>query len=172
MTRLSVSLKGERWKTIEGFSKYLVSNYGRIYSLHTHKLIALDKTNFGFYNGKKAFSAREYYSVKLYDGAKCKHLKVHRLVALAFCNNDDPLNNNVVDHIDNDPFNNTAKNLRWVTCAGNSQAARNGQSKIIFCEFNEEENMIEPIEEIRLASPDCNKRLLEIIFPEGAQEDE
>ncbi len=38
---------------------------------------------------------------------------IHRLVAYAFINNNDPEINKIVDHIDNDRQNNNYKNLRW-----------------------------------------------------------
>ena len=53
-----------------------------------------------------------------------------------------------------------------------SFSARNGQSRIVFCKFNEEERIIEEIEEIRLSDPECNRKLLEIIFPDGEHKDE
>lgn len=46
-------------------------------------------------------------------------MRVHRLVAFAFLDNDDPEHKTVVDHIDNDPMNNMAINLRWASPKGN-----------------------------------------------------
>ena len=43
---------------------------------------------------------------------------VYRLIAAAFCPNDDPARNQV-DHIDNNPANQRADNLRWVTQSEN-----------------------------------------------------
>ncbi len=43
---------------------------------------------------------------------------IYRLVAAAFCPNDDPKRNQV-DHIDNNPANQRADNLRWVTQSEN-----------------------------------------------------
>ena len=43
---------------------------------------------------------------------------IYRLIAAAFCPNDDPKRNQV-DHIDNNPANQRADNLRWVTQSEN-----------------------------------------------------
>lgn len=50
--------------------------------------------------------------------APIHHKLIHRLVAAAFCPNDDPKRNQV-DHIDNNPANQRADNLRWVTQSEN-----------------------------------------------------
>ena len=43
---------------------------------------------------------------------------IYRLIAAAFCPNDNPARNQV-DHIDNNPANQRADNLRWVTQSEN-----------------------------------------------------
>lgn len=44
---------------------------------------------------------------------------LHRIVATAFCENDDPINKNCVNHIDGNRMNNRADNLEWVTKSQN-----------------------------------------------------
>ena len=50
---------------------------------------------------------------------------VHRLVALGWVKNDDFVENNVVDHIDNNKLNNVASNLRWVPMSLNASRVKN-----------------------------------------------
>lgn len=54
-----------------------------------------------------------YKYVKLSNNSKVKRYDIHRLVALHFIIN--PRRLNVVDHIDGNPLNNKASNLRWCT---------------------------------------------------------
>ena len=49
--------------------------------------------------------------------------RIYRLIAEAFCPNDDPKRNQV-DHIDNNPANQRADNLRWCTGKENMQFYR------------------------------------------------
>lgn len=49
--------------------------------------------------------------------------QVHRLVASAFCDNDDPVAKTEVNHIDCNPSNNASSNLEWCTRSENMQHA-------------------------------------------------
>lgn len=67
------NLKGEEWKPLANNDKYFVSNYGRIKSYCGYNAIIL-KT----YKQKSG-----YLEIKISD----KNIKVHQLVAAAFCEN-------------------------------------------------------------------------------------
>ena len=103
-------LQGEEWRPIDGYKgKYLVSNMGRVKSLKhtTARILAAFPNNKG------------YYRVCLSQDGEAKHFLVSRLVAAAFCENDDPQNKTTIDHIDGDKANNRASNLEWMTLKDN-----------------------------------------------------
>ena len=103
--------KLEKWRVIEGYENYMVSNMGRVKSLNyrnTNKEEILKPIN------KKD----GYLDIVLSKQGKRKAFKIHRLVANAFIPN--PLNRPYVDHIDTNRKNNNAKNLRWCDCKENN----------------------------------------------------
>ena len=59
--------------------------------------------------------------LKIRFEGQSKMMTVHRLVAIAFIDNDDPQNKTNVDHIDEEKTNNNVDNLRWVTPIENIQ---------------------------------------------------
>lgn len=90
----------EIWKPIKGFEGlYEVSNLGRI--KNRYKVLNNDTNNRGYKQIRLSKDKRKYPYL------------VHRLVAFAFC--EKPEGCNVVNHIDNNPANNNANNLEWVT---------------------------------------------------------
>jgi len=96
-------LDNEEFRPIEGFENdYYVSNKGRVYSRKGQKLL------------KPCLSPAGYYTVRI-----GKNTFVHRLVALAFIGNDNPLYT-MVDHIDRSRTNNKVSNLRWADAKLNS----------------------------------------------------
>ena len=103
-------LPNEEWRQIEGYyGKYLVSNMGRIKSLkHANaRLLTAFPNNKG------------YYRVCLSQFGKSRHFLVSRLVASAFCENDDPQTKTTIDHIDGNKKNNQASNLSWCSLKEN-----------------------------------------------------
>jgi hypothetical protein len=104
-------VEGEIWKPIPGFSRYEVSNLGRVKSLRAsvHKLPIILKMC-------KSPKGRGVPSVMLYDedGVFRKRVSVSRLVAIAFIPNPDKLN--YVIPIDGDMWNCHYSNLKWDNC--------------------------------------------------------
>ena len=99
----------EIWMTIDEYDNYQVSCFGRIRNINTLKIM------------KQGLNTTGYYKIDLYKNKIRKTHTVHRLIAFAFCNNDNdyPL----VDHIDRNPLNNHFLNLRWATESMNMKNA-------------------------------------------------
>jgi hypothetical protein len=108
----------EIWKPIQGYEgRYEVSNTGCVKSLkyrnsNRHQILK------PILLGEKR---RRYYYVILHNKNKYKHMRINRLVAIAFVPN--PLNLPQVNHIDNDPLNNNDWNLEWMTNRQNATHA-------------------------------------------------
>jgi hypothetical protein len=91
----------EIFKPIEGYDGYSVSNTGKVLNNETGKFL------------KGCLLKRNYQNVTLCDANGHKTFLIHRLIAEAFIPN--PENKPCVDHIDNNPSNNSLENLRWAT---------------------------------------------------------
>jgi len=115
----------EVWKDIKGYiGEYKVSNKGRVLSvkrrvpksdgttqLVREKILKLRVNSSGYYQA----------SFGLGERGKRKNEFVHRLVAIAFLDNEEKLP--VVNHIDGDIKNNNVGNLEWTTYSGNTTHA-------------------------------------------------
>ena len=93
----------EQWKVVKGHNNYEVSDMGRIRNVRTGRIL------------KPFDSGNGYLRIDL--GRGCR-VKVHRLIALAFCG---PRRRRpVVNHKNRDRHDNRACNLEWVTYAQNT----------------------------------------------------
>ena len=113
-------LELEEWRTIEEFSRYKISNYGRVKScIGIEKLLTPNKVK-GYLIVKlsKAPSVQGKYLQRCF--------KVHRLVAKYFC--EGFAEDKQVHHIDRQRDNNFYKNLKCVSKA--EHAAIHKQLKI------------------------------------------
>ena len=109
----------EVWKDIKGYEGcYQVSSLGNVKSKkkwNGHKYITDEKIL------KPSMSTTGYYKVKLSNGKPKRDLKIHRLVAEAFINND--LSKPFVNHKDGNKLNNCIDNLEWCTASENVKHA-------------------------------------------------
>ena len=123
----------EIFKDIPGYEGcYQVSNLGRVKSLertsincinvkYTTQELILRQALQG--NKGKA----QYFGVGLMKDGKVKSIRVHKLVAIAFLGHKPNGNTIVVDHIDNNPFNNRVDNLQLIT-HGENMSKRHKES--------------------------------------------
>ncbi len=99
----------EEWKTIPGFSDYVVSNLGRVYSTQRNKMLKTAPDNKG------------YPVAHLNRDGRLGKVAVHRLVAFAFV--DGYFVGAFVNHKDGIKTNNVFWNLEWLTNAENTHHA-------------------------------------------------
>jgi hypothetical protein len=99
----------ESWKEIEGYGgRYQISNHGRVWNVVTQQIMKQQRKKTG------------YMQINLMKpNKKVVSERVHRLVALYFCNK--PEGCNVVNHLDSNKANNYYENLEWTTISGNTK---------------------------------------------------
>ena len=109
----------EIFREIEGYEHYLVSSWGKVYSIEAARQIFRSEGRIYETATRKLRelateeTPKGYLRVYLYKNGKRKHHKVHRLVAHAFIPN--PEHKSQVNHIDGNKKNNSVTNLEWVT---------------------------------------------------------
>lgn len=104
----------EIWKDVPFDDNYKVSNYGKVYSKRTKKIL------------KGEITQKGYVRVKLSND---KRYLIHVIVAKAFIEN--ILNKPQVNHIDGNKQNNRVDNLEWCTQSENHKHALNTKLKIM-----------------------------------------
>ena len=103
---LNNPIYNEQWRQVDGYANYYVSNCGRVKNITTEMIL------------KQRLNRTGYYIIDLHKFGNKKTYETHRLVALAFIDNNE--NCLCVDHKNNDKRNNTVKNLRWCTTQQNN----------------------------------------------------
>lgn len=102
----------EIWKTIPGYTGYEISSHGRLKSVYkfASRILIQQKNESG------------YFIIKLRnDIGERHHLKIHRLVAIAFIYNE--MGKPHVNHINGIKTDNRVENLEWVTMSENIRHA-------------------------------------------------
>ena len=113
-------LANEEWRDVVGWEGlYQVSNLGRVKSLPRyrnaiHPYVSKEKLLNPRWCGDVG---KRYLTVRLCKHHAGKNMKVHKLVALHFCEN--PNNYSEVNHIDENKANNRSNNLEWCSRAYN-----------------------------------------------------
>ena len=127
----------EKWVNIENHPSYFISNFGRVFSKKSNKVMK-----------NRVVSKNGYQQITL-DNSQ---LLVHRLVAQAFIPN--PNNLPCVNNKDENPGNNDFRNLEWCTYKYNSNYGTNPSrhSKKMLDRYNNDPDW----------KSDCIKRLAEI----------
>lgn len=110
----------EKWLPVPGWEKfYLVSDLGRVWSLHQYGRFIIGMEVAGGYR-----------VIKLRDNHRIAHKAIHVLVLMAF-RGLRPSDNHQGCHNDGKPRNNRLDNLRWDTVAAN-QADRKKHGTFYF----------------------------------------
>lgn len=106
----------EIWKDIKDYEGiYQISNLGRIKTL-AKTVRKWDGTARRAEQILKPIVQKSgYCHIGLWRNGKCKQSRMHRLVAQAFCINDDPKSKTQVNHLNENKQDNRAENLEWVT---------------------------------------------------------
>lgn len=101
------SMYEEEWRVVARYPRYEVSNYGRIRNIKTGRIL------------KQFPNEKGYMTLTLSIGIKDVQfsVRVHRIVAEAFCKNpyDCDIEELDVNHDDGDKTNNRVYNLYWAT---------------------------------------------------------
>lgn len=113
-----IKIETEIWKDIKHYpgirnDMYQISNLGRVREKYTKRIKKLCPSEKGYL--RTAF---------IDENGDRSIKKIHRIVAVHFVPNDDPVNKVEVDHKDCKKTNNRADNLEWVTHYENIQRAK------------------------------------------------
>jgi hypothetical protein len=107
------------WRTIHGYTDYQINQFGEVKSLRRGKERILKP-----FLTCKVLGEYRYYAVKLCNKIGPKKFYVHRLMAMTFLNYDSNNKNLVIDHINNNSFDNNLENIQVITQRKNKSKDR------------------------------------------------
>lgn len=114
-------LNEEKWETIKEFSNYEISDKGRVRSKSRkvwHKGSQVHMKLKGRLMKQRWNKVCKCYFLDLIDDKKVRRtVYPHKETAIAFVSNPDPKELVMIIHKDNNPRNNKAENLKWVTAS-------------------------------------------------------
>lgn len=113
----------EVFKPIIGFEGlYEISNLGRVRS--SDRIQKKKAGSFGLLKGKILANSKDtnnYFFIRLWGPNGTKTLKIHRLIALHFIDNPEPILYTEINHKDGNPSNNSIENLEWCSRSQNQK---------------------------------------------------
>ena len=115
------------WRQILDYPNYLVSNDGRVWSIHSKREIKplIEK------RGKNHNQKKSDVRYTLCKDGKAKKIFVSRLILTAFYRS--PKEGEQADHIDQNPMNNKIENLRWISARENQNNREGYHKQGIIC---------------------------------------
>lgn len=105
----------EGYRVIPNYAEWAISKDGQVIDNET-----------GLKRPKVYVPKSDFYpsiALRLTRYNRTKSVAIHRLVALAWCNNADPINKKIPNHIDGDKKNYVCSNLEWVSHSENVKHA-------------------------------------------------
>lgn len=132
----------EKWWYIDGYPSYMISNYGRVWSIKSQIFIKV-----------KPLDNHGHTGVCLHENGKPYYEYIHRLMAKAFIPNPD--NYPLVRHLNDIPYDNEIRNLAWGNQRHNwEDSKRNGTAKPPTNEAREKglEKLRKPIKAVNLST--------------------
>ena len=128
-------MKKEKWKPIDNFPNYAISNRGRVRSCNATVYSKAKRISKML---KPSINSNGYFKVCLYKHGKRTTCKIHCLVLETFVSKRPT--NLVCNHKDGDKLNNNVENLEWITQGENNlHAYRTGLKKATGPKLTEEE---------------------------------
>lgn len=112
------------WRAIPGFTDYEISDRGEIRSVQRTKTYRSGRkmSLTGKQKLLRKHPANGFLMTDLIDDrGKRRTVYPHKMVALVFVENDKPRKKKVVIHLDGNPENNSAANLRWASVSESIQ---------------------------------------------------